>query len=659
MEGMALTRMADQIGRVLGGRYRLVAPIGSGASAQVFLADDVRLRRRVAVKLLHAGLADDEAFLKRFRAEAAAAAALSSSHVVAIYDWGEEDEPYIVCELLAGGSLRAMLDAGHRLSLAQALMVGLDAARGLDHAHRRGIVHRDVKPANLLFAEDGRLAVADFGLARALADAAWTEPSGSVMGTARYATPEQAKGQPVDGKADVYALGLVLVEAVTGEVPFWSDTTIATLMARTERDVDVPDRMGPLVPALRAAGRVEPGLRPDAAGFAAMLVQASEDLDAPEPLPLAGAVRTLPDPVERKDGRPLRTGDLDPTPTPGALPSRGDGDDTGEEVAPHEPAGRPDRGTRRADRKASREAHRIARGEDEPRHWPRRLAIVVVSVLIVAIAAFGLWRFARPSHEVPELVGLGSGEVAALVEGNGWDVQRSVERRDGSEAGLVISQSPAPGASLREGEPLEITVSLGNELVEVPRDLNELPVAEAQARLEEVGLVLGQQRLKYAELLNADVVMAVAGRSRMLPSGSAVDLVVSQGPRPRTVPGNLQGMTYEQAAAAISDAQLAPVRGEGYSDSIPEGQVISTSPSGGDVVPRDSQVRIIVSLGPELVAVPDVSGDSVAAATSALEAAGFRVQGVSGSPSRPVARTDPAAGSRVERGTSISLITGG
>ncbi|OWY59135.1 hypothetical protein B7486_76195, partial [cyanobacterium TDX16] len=184
------------------------------------------------------------------------------------------------------------------------------------HAHRRGIVHRDIKPANLLFAEDGRLAIADFGLARALADAAWTEPSGSVMGTARYATPEQAKGQSVDGKADVYALGLVLIEAVTGEVPFWSDTTIATLMARTERDVEVPERLGALAPALQAAGRVEPGLRPDAAGFAAMLVQASEDLDAPEPLPLAGAVRSLPDPVERKDGRPVRTGDLDPTPTP-------------------------------------------------------------------------------------------------------------------------------------------------------------------------------------------------------------------------------------------------------------------------------------------------------------------------------------------------------
>jgi serine/threonine-protein kinase len=651
---MASTRMADQIGRVLGGRYRLVAPIGSGASAQVFLADDVRLRRRVAVKLLHAGLADDAAFLKRFRAEAAAAAALSSPHVVAVYDWGEEEaEPFIVCELLAGGSLRAMLDAGRQLTPAQALLVGLEAARGLDHAHRRGIVHRDIKPANLLFSESGRLAIADFGLARALADAAWTEPSGSVMGTARYATPEQAKGQAVDGKADVYALGLVLIEAVTREVPFWSDTTIATLMARTERDVDVPERLGPLLPALLAAGKVEPTDRPDAAGFAALLVQASEDLDAPEPLPVVGAVKAVPDPVERQDGRPVRSGDLDPTPTPSPLPASTP-DDTGEADVAASGSGR---AQRKAQKKASKEAHRIARGKVE-RRWPRRLAIVVVSALILGIAGYGLFTFARPSHEVPELVGLGSDEIGPLVEGNGWDVQRTVERRDGSEAGVVVSQRPAPGESLREGEPLEVTVSLGNELVEVP-ELNEVPIADATAQLEAAGLVVGQQRGKFTELLNADVVMAVAGRSRMLPRGSAVDLVVSRGPRPRTVPGNLQGMGYEQAAQAITDAQLVPVRGEDYSDSIPEGQVIGTGPEGGASVPRDSEVTVIVSLGPELVAVPDVSGDSVADATDALEGAGFEVQGVSGSPNRPVARTDPAAGSMVDRGTSISLITGG
>ena len=257
---VVMSRMTDQIGRVLSGRYRLIAPVGTGASAQVFLADDVRLRRRVAVKVLHAALADDDAFLRRFRAEAQAAAALNHPNIVAVYDWGDDDgTPYIVTEYLGGGSLRAVLDQGVRLTPSQALLVGLEATRALDYAHRRGFVHRDVKPANLLFGEDGRLRIADFGLARALAEAAWTEPQGAVLGTARYASPEQAQGQPVDGKADVYSLGLVLIEAVTGTVPFAADTTIATLMARVGKPVEVPDALGPLQKPLARAGPPRPG----------------------------------------------------------------------------------------------------------------------------------------------------------------------------------------------------------------------------------------------------------------------------------------------------------------------------------------------------------------------------------------------------------------
>src|SRR5918996_1431194 len=213
-----MTRMTEHIGRVLGGRYRLLSAVGSGASARVYLADD-------------------ELFLRRFRAEARAAAALSHPHILAVYDWsGDEDSPYLVTEYLGGGSLRSLLDAGHRLSPSQALVVGLETARALDHAHRQGFVHRDIKPANLLFGDDARLRVADFGLARAIAEAGWTEPTGAVLGTARYASPEQARGESVDGRSDVYSLALVLVEAVTGQVPFTADTTIGTLMARLDRD---------------------------------------------------------------------------------------------------------------------------------------------------------------------------------------------------------------------------------------------------------------------------------------------------------------------------------------------------------------------------------------------------------------------------------------
>ncbi|HKH24460.1 MAG TPA: protein kinase, partial [Acidimicrobiales bacterium] len=282
-----MTRMTDHIGRVLGGRYRLLTPLGSGASAHVYLADDVRLRRRVAVKVLHAALADDASFLRRFRAEAQAAASLSHPHIVAVYDWsGDDDTPFLVTEYLSGGSLRSILDAGHRLTPAQALVVGLEAARALDHAHRQGFVHRDVKPANVLFGEDARLRVADFGLARAIAEAGWTEPTGAVLGTARYASPEQARGESIDGRSDVYALALLLIEAVTGTVPFSADTTIGTLMARLERSVDVPDELGPLAPTVADASKIDAGDRIDAATFGARLVAAAEHLARPAPLPL-------------------------------------------------------------------------------------------------------------------------------------------------------------------------------------------------------------------------------------------------------------------------------------------------------------------------------------------------------------------------------------
>jgi len=214
---------------LLGGRYRLLSLIGSGASAKVYRANDTTLGREVAVKILHPGLAADGPFRRRFETEARHAAALNHPNLLAIYDWDDSNRVYIVTELLAGGSLREILDSGPPLTISQALLVGLEASQGLAHAHDEGFVHRDIKPANLLFNSAGRLSVADFGIARAVAEASWTEPEGALIGTARYAAPEQALGRGVDGRADVYALALTLIEAVTGEVPLVGSSPLATI----------------------------------------------------------------------------------------------------------------------------------------------------------------------------------------------------------------------------------------------------------------------------------------------------------------------------------------------------------------------------------------------------------------------------------------------
>lgn len=250
-------------------------------------------------------------------------------------------------------------------------------------------------------------------------------------------------------------------------------------------------------------------------------------------------------------------------------------------------------------------------------------------------------------------------ELAAAVEGNGWDVERVQVRQDGTREGEIVAQDPAPGEQLREGHTLTVTVSRGAELVPVPTNLAGLEQDEAAAALAAVGLQPGALSEKWGELVPAGVVLGDSLLYDEVPAGSRVPLVVSKGPRPRTIPEGLAaaGLSYEDVAARLREVQPVPVAGEDYSETVPEGEVIGTSPAGGSQVPRDSEVVVLVSLGPQPIVIPDVSGDSVAAAQSALEAAGLVVDGVQGPPNGVVTGTDPAAGLTVDRGTSIVLIT--
>jgi eukaryotic-like serine/threonine-protein kinase len=625
---VATPRIADQIGRVLGGRYRLVAPIGTGASAHVYVAEDVELRRRVAVKVLHPALAEDESFLRRFRAEAQAVAGLRHPHVMQVFDWGQDlDGPFLVLEHLSGGSLRDLLDRGHRLSVSQALVVGLEAARGLDYAHRRGLVHRDIKPANLLFDEEGRLSIADFGLARALAEAAWTEPAGAVLGTARYASPEQAKGSRVDGKADVYALALTLIEAVTGRLPFTADTTIGTLMARIDRPIEVPVELGPLVPVLAAAGAPDPVDRIDAGELARQLDAAAADLPRPAPLPLADPV-----PEAAIDLRTRPIVDADDLTVIGDVPTT---------VAPAT------NGTRRVyDVEAPVEQRRR-------RRWPKVLVVLaLVAALVGGGAAVAAAR--RPSFAVPDLKGRTLAEARQLVAG---EQDFEVVAADGvySETvpeGVVVEQSPLPDEERKQGSTVRVRLSEGPEPREVP-DLAGRTRADVVAALESLQLALTATEA-YHESIPKDTVIDWSPKTGRVERGGAVAVTFSRGPEPKELPSFLD-QVYDSYAKALEALGLKPKKEEAFSDKVEEGKVISTNPA--TPVPPGTEITVVVSKGPEQVAVPNLNGLSEDEAAAKLQDSGLRLGDRFGPPNKKVFASSPAAGAKVDKGSSIDVYT--
>jgi eukaryotic-like serine/threonine-protein kinase len=682
-----MTRMTEQIGRVLGGRYRLLSPLGSGASAQVYLADDVRLRRRVALKVLHPALADDESFLRRFRAEAQSAAALSHPHILAVYDWSDDDEgtPFLVTEYLAGGTLRTMLDAGHRLSPAQALIAGLEAARALDHAHHHGFVHRDIKPANLLFGADARLRIADFGLARAIAEAGWTEPSGSMLGTARYASPEQARGETLDGRSDVYSLALVIVEAVTGGVPFTADTTIGTLMARLDHSVVVPDELGPLGPIIAAAGRLELDERLDAGGLARRLVEAAGELTRPAPLPLVGAAGETVVSLDERDATLMGPGARAPASADGAAAGAGTAHlaaaaGAGADVLapPGEGGALPGSDTTRFDlptapvlRSPPHElpahagavppwstSHGEPGGMSPNDRSARRLMLgAAVVVIAVAVGIVGGWLYMQsqiPSHRVPaELVGMQRDALPAAIDEFDWEIRDRTTRRDGTQPGQILETEPAAGEMLREGDTLTVLVSEGATLVDVPADLTSMTGEDAAAALEAAGFVPQLIEQPSEDVEEGQVIgFADGDPGDQAPRGSTIRLVVSSGDE-FALP-DLRGQPYADAVATLEAAGLDVRTDTDTDDDVEPGAVIRTDPEAGeDVEPGD---RVTVVVAENRVEVPELRGDSLEEATATLEEVGLTVGQVTGPGDGRVIGTWPLEGSEVTSGTPVALM---
>jgi eukaryotic-like serine/threonine-protein kinase len=662
---MASFYAGNIVGHTLGNRYRLLSLLGMGSSARVYLAEDVKLRRRVAVKLLHASLAGDETFLRRFQREAESLAPLTHPNIVIIHDVNDRqnengEPPYLVTEYLSGGSLRNLLDGGAHLTPAQAALVGLGAARGLTFAHAHGVVHRDIKPANLLFGDDQRVRIGDFGLARALADYGRTEPAGALVGTAKYLSPEQALGTAtLDGRSDVYSLALVLYEAMTGEVPFTTDTWQGTAMARLQNNLVVRRDLGPLGPVLEAAGTVDPANRLDAAGFAVALESAAKALPRPDALLLDGS---------RVFARAAQLDERDPTLfAAGTTRSAVGVPDIN--LAQVGDVKRPE-----TDSAATRKSKsKTARSEPSPVETSRRTRrkstarIVLSGVLGAVIVGGGVVGYTVsqriPTHVVPNLVGMAADKVSEEVADEKFLIIRSESQfSDSVPSGSVIRQDPAAGVTLKENQPIAIVVSNGVKLLAVP-DLDGKTLEAATAALEAVGLRSSNPpNFVSNETVQAGRVVGWTPRGDVAPS-SLIALTISSGPKEVELP-KLRGLTPEAASALLPvgvTTEIVTI----YSD-VKKGLVSSSDPKSGTLIQAGATVKIFVSKGPEptpstvaseLVSVPSVINLSVADATAKLNAAGFAAGKIVGPADQPVLHTRPLRNTKAKRGSRVTLYT--
>jgi len=560
------------------------------------------------------------------------------------------------------------------LSHSQAAQLGTEVAQGLAYAHARGLVHRDIKPANLLFDEEGRVRVADFGVARALAEAAWTEPAGAMVGTARYISPEAAEGKHVDGRADVYSLALVLYEAVTGAVPFVTDTTMGTLAARIGQALPHDPALGPLDDVLARAAAPDVAARLDAAGLAARLGALAAALPSPAPLPLAIPHLEATSPISgfRAPGVPELTdsgvaavGAATATTSSTAIGAPlVAGAPVGTRAGPGEifdaepyPGGA---GRRRGAGGAGTGAGPTRTGS-RPRTWwiiaGIALAVIVVGGFVAAIEA----KVFTPSHPTPALINLPLAQARADVTKVHMTLKLGVPVKSITVgAGDVVSQNPKPGTSLKEGSTVNVVISGGKPDVSVP-SLANMTCAQAAAALQTAHFQSVCAPGTYNNNVPTGVLVLWSIGSTPNPSkapyGSTITLVPSLGHTPATVPNIPQTYTFDQAQAALQAVGLTATQNNQSSTTVSSGDVISTNPASGAQAPYGSSVTVNVSTGPPTTTVPNVIQDTVSQATSALQQAGLSVSGVSGSPNNNVVGTQPSVGSTVPTGSSIQLYT--
>ena len=646
--------------------------------ATVYRAHDRRLDRTVALKLMHAHLADSPDFVSRFRREARAAARLSNPGVVAVYDQGSLDGvAYLVMEYVEGPTLRDLITAGP-LSVKEALGLVAQLLRPLGAAHRAGLVHRDIKPENVLLPSDGSVAkVADFGLARAVTEVTQTT-TGNVLGTVAYLAPELITSGDSTSRADVFSAGVVLYELLTGEQPFTADSPIQIAFRNVHEDVPLPSALVPDMPAdvdelVATMTRREPQDRPADADEALTLLRNVVDELTDSELSVrrgggTGSIRTQE--VMTANAQAARSA-IDNE------PQDGDDEAPGEDSAASHAGMRtvslpigsigPDvKGrTRALSRRAlvadsQRTTAVLTRGRGGTLN--RRTAVIVGLLAVAGTGAGVTWYLtAGPGRRVPvpDIVGMSQDEAQLALEKQGlnWGTPARAYS-DTVPAGHVISCQPRAGQKVGLGRAVTTVISRGVETKTVP-DVIGKTKDQAGAAIKGAGLTLGTVTEEYsASVASGKVISSDPKAGKVIEHTEKVSIVVSKGKEPATIP-DVTGMNEDDAKKTLEDAGLKKGKvSQDYSDSVDKGKVISSSPiAGASGYSKGDSVDLTVSKGPEKVAVPDVTGKSEDEAKKTLEDAGLKVEVNRrlGGPFGTVRSTDPAPGSSVKSDSKVTI----
>ncbi len=594
---------------VIDGRYRVRSRIGSGGMADVYCATDLQLGRPVALKLLYRRFAEDQEFVERFRREASSAAGLQHPNVVGVFDRGEWDGTYyIAMEYLAGRSLKDIVREEGPLAPDRAVDLIGQVLRAARFAHRRGIIHRDFKPHNVIVDAEGRAKVTDFGIAKA--GASDMTETGSIMGTAQYLSPEQAQGHAVSAQSDLYSIGIMLYELLTGRVPFDGDSPVTVALKQVSEHPIPPAELNPAIsPQLESvvmrALRKEPAARfPDADAFIAALEQAQ---GLPEAAP-TGIYPALPYP-------------------------------------PPAPA-----------RPAAEDLERAARRN------LGRLALWTFLLLALAAAGFGGYQLLAPEKaEVPDVVRNTSAIASARLQNEGFGVDIQMARSEDVPEDRVFRQDPMPGERVPEGSTVTILVSSGPGDETIP-PVEGLSERSAARRLERAGFKVDVRRETSATVQEGRVIESSPDERSRLQKGRTVVLVVSSGPEQTEVP-DVVGSTREEARSRLEAEGFKVTITERESEADEAGTVLTQTPEPGTSADEGSAVALVVARRPTTVEVPDVQGLTEDDARTQLQAAGLRVR----EREEPVATPDedgqvldqnPAPDSERRRGATVFITVG-